>query len=150
MLVYSQPLSVAIDGEPAKLIRAPEDPLSRAVVISLFTWRRATPDDPVEPGDSRQGWFGDTYAEAPGDRIGSRLWLLSREKITPRTIARAREYSREALQWLIDDGVATRVDVTVKRYGLHGIAIHAIIYRTDGTVRDLRFPHAWEVIQNGA
>lgn len=33
------------------------DPLTRAVVISLFTWRRAEPDDNA---DVPMGWWGDT------------------------------------------------------------------------------------------
>ncbi|HDU5746877.1 bacteriophage V tail protein [Escherichia coli] len=35
---------------------APLDPLTRAVVISLFTWRRAEPDDNA---DVPMGWWGD-------------------------------------------------------------------------------------------
>ncbi len=34
---------------------APLDPLTRAVVISLFTWRRAEPDDNA---DVPMGWWG--------------------------------------------------------------------------------------------
>lgn len=36
---------------------APLDPLTCAVVISLFTWRRAEPDDNA---DVPMGWWGDT------------------------------------------------------------------------------------------
>lgn len=146
MLISSQPLSIVIDGETVELVQSGLDPLARAVVISLFTWRRAKPDDVLPAGDDRQGWFGDTFAEVQGDRIGSRLWLLSREKIVPETLARAREYSREALQWLVDDGVASRVDVTVSRVGLSGVSIGASITRTDGTVRNLQFDDAWSAL----
>lgn len=34
---------------------APLDPLTRVVVISLFTWRRAEPDDNA---DVPMGWWG--------------------------------------------------------------------------------------------
>ncbi len=34
---------------------APLDPLTRAVVISMFTWRRAEPDDNA---DVPMGWWG--------------------------------------------------------------------------------------------
>jgi len=78
MLISSQPLSIVIDGETVELVQSGLDPLARAVIISLFTWRRANPDDVLPAGDDRQGWFGDTFAEVRGDRIGSRLWLLSR------------------------------------------------------------------------
>ncbi len=52
---------------------APLDPLTRAVVISLFTWRRAEPDDNA---DVPMGWWGDTWPAVQNDRYGSRLWLL--------------------------------------------------------------------------
>ena len=43
--------------------------------------------------------------------IGSRLWLLNREKELQSVVNRARDYAAESLQWLIDDGIASRVDV---------------------------------------
>ncbi|EPN56356.1 Phage GP46, partial [Pseudomonas syringae pv. actinidiae ICMP 19079] len=51
--------------------------LLRSVVISLFTWRRAEADDPIDDAE-RFGWWGDTYPTQANDRIGSRLWLLRR------------------------------------------------------------------------
>ncbi|HBN7499272.1 TPA: phage GP46 family protein, partial [Escherichia coli] len=46
------------------------DLLTRAVIISLFTWRRAGRDD-----DAPQifGWWGDTWPTVQNDRTGSRL-----------------------------------------------------------------------------
>ncbi|MBC1112574.1 phage GP46 family protein, partial [Escherichia coli] len=58
---------------------APLDPLTRSVVISLFTWRRAEPDDNA---DVPMGWWGDTWPAVQNDRYGSRLWLLQRSKLT--------------------------------------------------------------------
>ena len=127
-----------------------DDDLTTAVIISLFTWRRARPDDvlPDFIGD-RKGWFGDKLADVDGDQIGSRLWLLAREKITTETIARAREYCVEALQWLVVDKVASRVDVEIERNGMDRIDIVVTVYRLDGTARDLRFADAWEGLNNG-
>ena len=64
---------------------------------------------------SRQGWWGDTYATVAGDRIGSRLWLLQREKILPLTLQRAEAYAKEALQWMIDDRLVERITVNAVR-----------------------------------
>lgn len=127
------------------------DELATAVIISLLTWRRANDDDelPDESGP-RHGWWGDTFAEAEGDRIGCRWWLLRREKLTAETIARAEEMGREALQWLIDDGVASRVDIALSRRGLDGLDVVVTIYRTDGTRVVLRFPDVWAAVQGGA
>lgn len=122
------------------------DSLVRAVVISLFTWRRANAQDVVE--GQRMGYWGDG-AEPPAanDRIGSRLWLLSREKVLQSTFNRAREYALEALQWLIEDGVASRVDVSAERYGANGMALTCTIYRVEGSTVTLRFDEAWEAIR---
>lgn len=90
------------------------DSLSRAVVISLFTWQRASQTDEVD-NDQRMGWWGDTFAENKGDKIGSKLWLLLRQKITEETLNRAQEYAYDALKWLIDDGICSDITVDVER-----------------------------------
>lgn len=138
-----QPLTVQIDGQVIKLGMDSAQPLVRAVIVSLFTWRRANPDDDL-PADLRMGWWGDSFPTIPNDRIGSRLWLLSRSTLTPETVAKAKEYAEEALQWLIDDGVAARVDVQTERQGLSTLAIGCRIYKSDGTVPlDVRFTDVW-------
>ena len=145
MTYFASELSILVDGERVPLARAQADPLSRAVIISLFTWRRAEPDD-VLPADRRHGWWGDSYATAQGDRIGSRLWLLSRAKLTLETIARARHYGEEALAWLVADGVASRIEVAAERLGLDGLALSCRIWRHDGRPVDLRFSDVWKVL----
>lgn len=42
--------------------------LARAVVISLFTWRRAGESDVVD-GLERMGWWGDAFPSVPNDKI---------------------------------------------------------------------------------
>ena len=91
--------------------------LRSAVLISLFTDRVAEPGyrdpggSPGEPGD-RRGWWHDSYDSRP---IGSRLWQLRRRKIADRgaLLAEARDICREALQWLLDEGLASAVAVDV-------------------------------------
>ncbi len=93
--------------------------LATAVIISLFTDRRAGIDDvlPEFTGDKsivpedRKGWVGDALPDVDGDRIGSRLWLLSRAKQTEETRQLAIEYAKEALQWMIDDGHVLFIDI---------------------------------------
>lgn len=148
-MLYDQAATIVIDGRTLSLGMAPtgnDDPLVRAVIISLFTWRRAAPDDVTDGG--RMGWWGDTTSEVTGDRIGSRLWLLAREKVLPATLNRAREYAREALAWLIEDGLASRVEVEVERRGADGIAMAATIYRTDERPLVLRFDELWETVRH--
>ena len=90
------------------------DNLSRFVVISLFTWQRASQSDEVD-NDQRMGWWGDTFAENKGDKIGSKLWLLLRQKVTDETLLRAQEMADDALQWLVEDGICTEISVSVER-----------------------------------
>lgn len=141
---FTQNLSVVVDG--VSLGSRPADPLVRAAIISLFTWRRANADDATD--GQKMGWWADATAEVANDRIGSRLWLLAREKLLPATINRAREYAIEALAWMIEDGLASRVDVQAERFGVTGIALAATIYRSDGKTTSLRFDNVWETIRN--
>lgn len=122
------------------------NPLPRAVIISLFSWRRANPDDNA---DQVMGWWGDTYPTVTGDRIGSRLWLLGREKVTNDTLNRARDYAIEALQWMLDDGVAARVEVDSRRSGQDSAELDITIYQRDGTTWNLRFDDYWRILNHG-
>ena len=123
------------------------DELATAVLNSLFTWRRARPDDRL-PDDSedRKGWWGDTFPDADHDQIGSRLWLLSREKLTQHTMNRARDYMQEALQWLIEDGVASRVELLLEKRDPWTLAIQVTIYRRAAEAVVLRFDAQWEAL----
>lgn len=100
--------------------------LQTAVILSLFTDRRAHPDD-VLPGDQNDkcGWWADAFPVLPGDQIGSRLWLLNREKQMQSVLNRAQEYAQEALQWMLDDGVAGSVVCSAQavRQGLLGLTV---------------------------
>lgn len=122
--------------------------LQTAVIISLFADRLANEDDTLpDGGDDRRGWWGDSLAEVDGDRIGSRLWLLAREKHLPSVAARARQYAAEALQWLVDDGIARDVVVTAEfvRMGVLGLGIE--ITRPDGRTLSVRYANLWEVLR---
>lgn len=87
--------------------------LASAVLLSLFTDRVAQPDYVAPDGSGdRRGWWHDTFEGVP---IGSRLWQLRRRKIADRNalIGEAGDMVREALQWLLDSGLASAVDVAV-------------------------------------
>lgn len=120
------------------------DRLTRAVVISLFTWRRAEASDPVDD-DERYGYWGDAYPDRPGDRIGSRMWLLRRRTVTAETLLDAERYAREALVWMTEDLVVERVDVRVERVGRGRIDLIVILW-VDGEQRELRFDDVLGVI----
>ncbi len=145
MSVFAQPLTVIVDGKALRTGMTSSEPLVRAVLISLFTWRRAQPDDEL-PGSDRMGWWGDSFATVDNDRIGSRLWLLARAKLTAQTVTRAEEYAREALSWLVEDGVASRVEVSAERVGLSGLSLRVVVVRHDGRPVSLRFSEVWNFL----
>lgn len=86
-----------------------DNSLTSDVIISLFTDRRALDSDDIPGGNGdRRGWWGDSFRDR---QIGSRLWLLSREKTLQSVLDRAAEYALEALLWMKQDGKVTRINV---------------------------------------
>lgn len=122
-----------------------EASLTRAVVVSLFTWRRAATDDPVDD-DERFGWWGDSYPTIADDRIGSRLWLLRRVKLTADTQRDAEFYAREALQWLLDDQQVLEVDVLSERADSHRLNLRVILTVPSGAPLQINSSQLWQVI----
>ena len=120
--------------------------LRDAVWMSLFSDRRADPDDilPDPMGDIpyKGGWWGDSFAE-DGDLFGSRLWLLFGQPITAATPRKVEEYAREALQWMLDKGVAVGIDAVSERFGQDRVSLSLVIYKSDGTQEAIRFPDLW-------
>ena len=122
-----------------------EETLRRAVTISLFTWRRAGPDDVVDDSD-RKGWWGDSVPSVAGDKVGSRLWLLSRRTLVADTLKDAEAYANEALAWLVDDGVLTRVTVTAERQGNDRMNLRVTLIELHGETLELNFNDTWGLI----
>jgi phage gp46-like protein len=119
-----------------------DDPtLKTACLLSLFTRRLASTDDTLPtPASTREGWWADAYADIAGDLWGSRLWLLSRAKPLPEVLSEAKVYVLEALQWLVDDGVAATVDCNVEWQTLPGgvdklLAVQPIITKPNDPTR---------------
>jgi phage gp46-like protein len=123
---------------------AEEDGLETAVIISLFTDGQAKTDDILPSGDDRRGWWGDTISETEGDRIGSRLWLLSREKQLPGILAKAKEYAEEALRWLVEDGVAKSVTATAENFQEGALGLLVEITKPDGVATKYQFKRFWK------
>lgn len=125
--------------------------LETAIIISLFSDRRADERDdlPDLQNLDRRGWWGDltlATTETGSDRIGSKLWLLERAKTTPETIAKAKIYIEEALQWLLDDQIAIKIDVEVDREGIVGsdrLEFGVKIYKSSGDVEVFNFSEQW-------
>ena len=133
--------------------------LATAVVVALGTNALASTDDILPDPDStnRMGWWGDL--EAPliwgGWPIGSKLWLLSRAKMTPATalegsiLARVEDYIRDAIQPFVDLRIASSFDIWVTRVDKQRIDALIRIYRGPLKAVDLLYQVLWdELVQD--
>lgn len=115
--------------------------LYTAYQISVFSDRVANPDDVIPDGtNDPRGWCEDD----PQYPIGSRLWLIYRGKNTQKTLNDALVYVTEAVQWLVDDGIVAKHDISVEYLQQGGLGIEIVPYRQDGTKAPaLQFQYLW-------
>jgi len=137
------------DGRGRWTVTAPglseESGLDSAVIISLFTDRRAEADDLLPDGSSDLGgWWADAFPDIPGDKIGSRLWLLRRAKLTDETLRQLEEYASEALQWLLTDGVVVGLAVVAERLARTAAGVVITMQRPQQGPLQYRFTQYWE------
>ena len=123
-----------------------EDTLATAIILSLFTDKRATADDKLPLNETnRRGWVGDEFmdggATAARDEWGTLLWLCYIGKVTADIAGFAEFTCREGLQWLVRDGIASRVTVTAEWVGERAdrLAVRPQIYQPErvGPVYDV-------------
>lgn len=123
---------------------ATDDGLETAMILSLFTDRRAEDGDDLPDGETdRRGWWADAHPVIPSDRFGSRLWLLDRAKQTQETLDLAEAYAREALQWLLDDKVSDRIEITASIPRLDVLGLEVTVYKPQVDPVSYRFNYTW-------
>lgn len=122
-----------------------DDGLETAVIISLFTDRRASAEQipPEYPQDDLRGYWGDITNASATYQTGSLLWLLAREKELPQTLSRAEQYCREALAWMIDDLVSTKIEVTASYVSRGWMQLVIDIYRPSGQAVRFQYNYEW-------
>ena len=114
--------------------------LTTAIVHSLFTDARARDGDPLPAGESEpRGWWGDALAAEAGDRYGSRLWLLHREKQTQETLNKAREIAQDSLSWLVEDSIARQVDTEAEYIRRGVLALRITVQLAAGSAETFDF-----------
>ncbi|EHP7038824.1 phage GP46 family protein [Escherichia coli] len=59
-----------------------------------------------------------------------------------------RGYIRECLQWMIDDGVVSRIDLDIRRTGINELGNSITLWRRDGPVM-ISFDDLWSAITHG-
>ena len=138
--------------------------LANVVKVALLTNRRADMSEilPDPDSDNREGWWGDFDAEViwEGWPIGCRNWLLGRAKIIGpgtsegATVIRAEEYTRNALQPLIDKRICTAIEVVAERVKIQGtssqihrIDVNVTVFRGPRAEVELQFQDLWSEIR---
>jgi phage gp46-like protein len=116
------------------LVTNSEKEIETAVIISLFTWARARDSDKT---DKKYGWWA--------GEGGSRLYLLSRTPLYPGIDRDAKSYIEEALQWMVDDGVAASIAVETQITQSNGhLYVRVAIARDDGDSLEMKWQNLWE------
>ncbi len=128
-----------------------EEGLASAVILSLFTDRLAEPSDRIPDGTTdRRGVWSDLFRRDQADRQGSRLWLLHREKLTEAVRLRARDYAREALDWMLEDGVADAVAIEAVIVPPDRLDLRVVVSKDGRTLFDNRFGLLWQALAAGS
>lgn len=98
-----------------------------AITMSLFCERRASAAE-VTISSRRRGWWGNIASRIEDFEIGSKLWQVEQERLTPDVLSRIKDHVARGLAWLVTEGFAVdtqtdvvrldgsvRVDVTIER-----------------------------------
>lgn len=140
---FSEGMDLALDG----LLLQDDDGLTTAVILSLYTDRRARPDDILPNADQgstdRRGWVGDDISEVQGDQIGSLLWLNESAKQLQKVLTTDRQYAEDALAWLVTDEIASRVEVVTSNPSMGIRRMDIAIHRPNQPVARFQFDKFW-------
>lgn len=111
-----------------------------AIPTSYFTDARASAAQ-VEEAERRRGWVGNILYLDDGRQLGGLLWILDQARLTADTINFAKSFAQGALQWVIDDGLARSIQISIERNGIRAIRIETDIFTIDNTVQ--RYVTLW-------
>lgn len=124
-----------------------EAAIATAVLICLATDLRVE-DYELPPDVDNRGWAGDGFDLRGAERpLGSRLWTLENSTVDDADIPRRAEtYAEEALETLIDQGLAVRADVSATARPVdRRLDLEVSLYGRDGrAVFHERFAVLWE------
>ena len=143
LFTYQWPDQVPADISTNGATIQRDEGLETAVLVSVFSDTRAADSDPLpDKGDEPRGWWGSDLLGIP---LGSKLWLLSRSKLTSQTLEQARQYIADSLAWMVQDGMVDRVTVqAIRAPGDVNRAEFAVtLTRTKGLQVSFRFFYNW-------
>lgn len=110
------------------------DDLSTAILVSLLTDARADETQVAVP-EYRRGWIGNAVPPIDGFELGGLLWLVDTARATQGTMNIAASFARDALQWLLDQGIAADIQVQGSITGPREGGLTVTITSPDGTTQ---------------
>lgn len=118
------------------------DSLQNAVLLSLAIWNRSEIDSGVAATENVQGgWWADALNELP---LGSKLYTIFRDRLDESSLEKAKGLVKDALKWLLDDGVAKSVDVSATIAGKTSAEFVIVIKKPDGNDEEFKWKTNWE------
>lgn len=114
---------------------ANEDGFDTNIWVSLFSDARADISQVLIP-EYRRGWLGNIVTDIPERQLGSFLWLVEQRRLNQDSLNEAIDYIRKALQWIVDDGIALKIEVDGEIVPRNGIAASILITSKDGVTSD--------------
>ncbi|MEZ8115178.1 phage GP46 family protein [Vibrio splendidus] len=108
--------------------------MTHAVLQSIHNCAESTKNDRSRMSSSERGGV---WSQEWIDTVGSRDWTLNRAKLTDETLNLAQRFYEEALVWLIKQGHAKAVEVSVWRESPNQMGRSVLITLADGAKFDV-------------
>jgi phage gp46-like protein len=128
--------------------------LKSAIVVALCSDALADTADalPDPNSDDRRGWWGDLDADTiwGGWPLGSKLWLLTRAKITDSaaregaTVTRVQTYIALAIQPFVTNHIISTYALDVQQTTYEQIIATLTLYRGPRTMIQMQFQTVWD------
>jgi len=116
--------------------------LETSVSISLFSDQRVTEDELGDLETDKKGWWADSISEIENDKIGSKLWLLSRSKQSDSVLSDFEIYSAKALEWMTEDGLTKNISTSADYNDNGDLILDIEITKPDNKV--IKISRVWD------
>jgi len=113
------------------------------IFVSIFTDQRADSADVPKP-EKRRGWMINQFNADDETQIGSLLWLYEQRRLNINTRNLVVDSISKSLQWMLEQNIASDINVKGDIVPRSGIEISVKITYTNG-VTSKEYIRLWEV-----
>ena len=114
-----------------------------AIWVSLFTDSRASESQVLVP-ENRRGWLGNLASDIEERQLGGLLWLAEQRRLTQDTLNELIDYARKSLNWMVEDNIVQKIEVSGEIVPRSGMALSITITSQEGITSSHYIP-LWEV-----